>query len=192
MIVKPPSVLTIVSHLCKFKLLKKICDFSMVFTDISRFRTGHFFHAIGNVRESQGNFDESLEYHRRALLHYKSTLGNRHHRTADMFVKVANHNIRLHQYDLALMLLDHALETYVHCREFLPERTRASFKRMQALQFLRRIEEAQSELSKCFAVYTQLFIAKVRVKKAQEGQRKLRAEDLEDRDFDDLIGFWSR
>lgn len=51
---------------------------------------------------SMGDQQQSLEYHRRALFHYKSTLGNNHHRTADLFVKVAEHSMRMRQEENAL------------------------------------------------------------------------------------------
>lgn len=66
------------------------------------FITGRYLHALGNVTASLGDQEESLEYHRRALFHYKSTLGNGHHRTADLFVKMAEHYIRMRQEDNAL------------------------------------------------------------------------------------------
>jgi len=66
------------------------------------FITGRFLHALGNIRASQKAMNDSLTYHHKALLHYRSTLGNNHHRTADTFVKVAEHHIRLRQYETAM------------------------------------------------------------------------------------------
>src|SRR5436190_18662732 len=58
-------------------------------------RTGRFLYALGNVKASQGLFDESFSYHQRALLQYKSTIGKNHHRTGDAYIKVADHFSRL-------------------------------------------------------------------------------------------------
>lgn len=66
------------------------------------FITGRYLHALGNVTAAMGNQEQSLEYHRKALFHYKHTLGNGHHRTADVFVKVAEHSMRMGQGDNAL------------------------------------------------------------------------------------------
>lgn len=66
------------------------------------FVTGRFLHGLGNVMASVGRWEQSLDYHRKALSHYKSMLGNGHHRTADLFVKVAEHSMRLKQDDSAL------------------------------------------------------------------------------------------
>ncbi|KAL9623533.1 MAG: hypothetical protein Q9160_002214 [Pyrenula sp. 1 TL-2023] len=175
-------------------LLKGLRDREAEFgvDDRISFATGRFLHALGNIKDSRGLLDEGLDYHRRALLHYKSTLGNRHHRTADLFVKVADHNIRLYQYEMALALLDHALETYTYTNNYLPEKTRASFKRVKALHALRRSEEADSELSRCFEVYNQLFQEQLPTRSVQASRPKKTAADLVDNDFDELIVFWSK
>lgn len=48
---------------------------------------------------SQSKLDESFKYHRRALSQYENTIGRNHHRTGDVHVKVAEHLLRLKQYD---------------------------------------------------------------------------------------------
>lgn len=70
--------------------------------DRESFFTGRFLHALGNIKAELGKKEESFMFHRKALLHYKSTLGNNHHRTADVCVKVAEHSIRLKQKDTAM------------------------------------------------------------------------------------------
>ena len=65
-------------------------------------RTGKLLHAFGNVRAAQGKMEESFGLHKRALLQYKKfTVGKNHHRTADVCIKVADHYVRLNQYDNA-------------------------------------------------------------------------------------------
>lgn len=155
-------------------------------------RTGRLLHAIGNVKVSQHFYGEGREYHHRALLHYKSTLGNRHHRTADLFVKVADHNLHMRQYDMALVLLELALEAYSNSYHFMPERLRASFKRMKALRFLQRVEEADMERSKCFKIYSKLFLDMSEALGPKLGRRKTRETDIDDEDVDALVAFWSR
>jgi hypothetical protein len=135
--------------------------------------------------------EDSLSYHHKALLHYKSTLGNNHHRTAAVFVKVAEHNIRVHQYDTAVALLDHALKAYSMSINYVPEKARASFKKSHALRSLRMIDEADKELRKCFRVYSELVEEKI-ILTGKQRVSKRRAEDLVDRDFDDLVAFWSK
>lgn len=71
-------------------------------SDLGSFIRGRYLHALGNVMSTVGDQDKSLSYHREALQHYKSTLGNNHHRTADLYVKVAEHSVRLGQEETAL------------------------------------------------------------------------------------------
>ncbi|RDW60544.1 hypothetical protein BP6252_11927 [Coleophoma cylindrospora] len=153
------------------------------------FISGRFYHALGNVTYDQGSMEESFNYHHKALLHYKSTLGNNHHRTAAVFVKVAEHNIRVHQYDTAVVLLDHALKTYSMSSNYRPEKTRASFKRSRALRSLNLIDEANKEQRRCFRVYSELIVERAKLTGKQRTPKK-RADDLIDQDFDDLVAFW--
>lgn len=63
--------------------------------------TGRFLHALGNVSASLGNLALSYDYHLRALRQYEQTIGKRHHRTADVHVKVAEHHMRTSRWDEA-------------------------------------------------------------------------------------------
>ncbi|CAN9379938.1 unnamed protein product [Alternaria alternata] len=145
------------------------------------FITGRFLHALGNV-------ESSLDYHRRALMHYKLTLGNRHHRTADVFVKVAGHHIKLGNYDMALALLNHALGAFSISHTYIPEKMRACWMRSKALSALGKAKEAESELANCYQVYVRL-----RSKREGDGPKiKDGPSELDDEDIDDLIVFWSK
>jgi tetratricopeptide (TPR) repeat protein len=153
------------------------------------YSSGRFYHALGNVAYDQGSTEDSLSYHHKALLHFKATLGNNHHLTASVFVKVAEHNIRVHQYDTALALLDHALKAYSMSSNYRSEKARVSFKRSRALRYLRKTDEADRELHKCFQVYSELVAERIMLTGKQRAVKK-RAEDLVDKDFDDLVAFW--
>lgn len=48
----------------------------------------------GNVLAAQGRLDESFKYHVKGLEHYKSSVGNFHHRTGDGCVKASDHFAR--------------------------------------------------------------------------------------------------
>jgi hypothetical protein len=49
----------------------------------------------------QGALDESFVLYKRSLDHYKSTLGELHAHTLKVYVKVADHYIRLREFELA-------------------------------------------------------------------------------------------
>lgn len=57
---------------------------------------------MDNIRVSQGRFDDALDYHKRSLLQYQLTIGNDHHRTADLCYKIAEHYLRLGAHSPAL------------------------------------------------------------------------------------------
>jgi hypothetical protein len=125
-------------------------------------------------------------------MHYKATLGNRHHRTADVLVKVADHNLNIGQFEMALALLDHALDVYSNSHHYVPEKLRASLKRSRALRGLAMDEQADQEFTKCFNIYTMHIQELLRNHKAIPHDRRTREEDLTDRDVIELIAFWSR
>ncbi|KAF2007619.1 hypothetical protein P154DRAFT_569485 [Amniculicola lignicola CBS 123094] len=80
--------------------------------DTESFRTGRLLHVLGNVTASQGQLSESFRYHTRALAQYRATVGNKHHRTADLCFKVAQHELRFGHFSQARAYLDQALHIY--------------------------------------------------------------------------------
>ncbi|EOD50697.1 putative tetratricopeptide repeat domain-containing protein [Neofusicoccum parvum UCRNP2] len=153
--------------------------------DRESFITGRFLHALGNVKAAVGRREESLAFHRKALLHYKSTLGNNHHRTADVCVKVAEHSIRLKQEDTAMALLDHALKAYSNRETYVPEKARALFKRSQVLRMMRKADEAEQVREEAAELYYEAVGAD------EKGVERKKAGELVDEDFYELIAFWS-
>lgn len=73
----------------------------MELTERPRFRTGKILYALGNVRYSQSRLEESMNLHARALVQFRSTLGNGHRRTADVSHRLAGHYMRLGYLDEA-------------------------------------------------------------------------------------------
>lgn len=65
-------------------------------------RTGLILYALGNLRAAQNRWDESFEYHQRAWRHMLATVGERDFYTANVAHKVAEHLIRLGQYESAI------------------------------------------------------------------------------------------
>lgn len=64
-----------------------------------------------------------------------------------------------------------------------------SFKIAHTLRCLRKVDEADRELRKCFQVYSEVVHERIALTERQRVLKK-RAEDLVDQDFDDLIAFW--
>jgi len=88
-----------------------------------------------------------------------------------------------------MALLDHALKAYSMSNNYLSEKARVSFKRSRALRYLRKVDEADRELRKCFQVYSEQVAERIILTGKQRAVKK-RAEDLVDKDFDDLVAFW--
>jgi hypothetical protein len=88
-----------------------------------------------------------------------------------------------------MALLDHALKAYSMSNSYVPEKARVSFKQSRAIRYLRKVDEADRELRKCFQVYSELVTERIMLTGKQRAV-KTRAEDLVDKDFDDLVAFW--
>jgi tetratricopeptide (TPR) repeat protein len=57
-------------------------------------RTGLVLYALGNLRAAQDRWDESFEYHQKAMRHMRATVGERDFYTANVAHKIAEHLIR--------------------------------------------------------------------------------------------------
>ncbi|MCJ1357710.1 MAG: hypothetical protein MMC33_007706 [Icmadophila ericetorum] len=89
--------------------------------------TGRILHCLGNVRRSQELLDESMEFHERALLHFKETVGNNHHRTGNSCFKVGEHYVRTGKVSEAIELLGQACAIFDRHPCYAPEKGRALF-----------------------------------------------------------------
>lgn len=65
-------------------------------------RTANTLYVLGNIRLLQGRLEESFILQKRALNHYRDTMGKLHAHTLKAYVKVADHYIRLQEYELAM------------------------------------------------------------------------------------------
>lgn len=144
-------------------------------------RTGRFLHALGNVYFDQGKREKSEQFHSRALAQYQSTIGNYHHRTADVCHKVAQHCLRNGQNEQAVRLLDQALSVWsVDKSAYLPEVARTTFLKAKVAMALERETEAIG-----------LYRKAASLRKRLTNQQK-KHDQLVEADFDELVTFWSR
>ncbi|KAI9733663.1 MAG: hypothetical protein M1834_003265 [Cirrosporium novae-zelandiae] len=150
--------------------------------DKESFRTGRFLHALGNIRADQGQMEESEIYHQKALAQYQSTIGNSHHRTADVCHRVAQHCIRHGDFDTARILIDQALKVWGTERSlYTPEIARTSFLKAKLLYRIGDEEEASILVRQAVALRNK--IAPIPTK-----DYKMLTEES----FDELVTFWSR
>ncbi|KAK8068768.1 hypothetical protein PG994_005384 [Apiospora phragmitis] len=151
------------------------------FMDTHSFRTGRFLHALGNVYFDQGRTEKSEHLHYKALAQYQSTIGNHHHRTADVCHKVAQHCLRNGGKDQAMRLVDQALQVWsVDKSAYLPEIARTTFLKAKIAMALDRETEAMT-----------LYRKAASLRKRLTSQPK-EHDQLSESDFDELVTFWSR
>lgn len=133
------------------------------------------------MRYDQGFFEESEAYHRKALAQYQSTIGNLHHRTADLCHKVAQHCLRGHRLDQAEALVEQALKIWLVAEKvYQPEIARTTFLQSKILQAKGKIHEAEEAN----------LIAKSLLGRLRRDSTE--ADGLTEEDFDQLVTFWSR
>ncbi|KAL8833097.1 MAG: hypothetical protein Q9170_004506 [Blastenia crenularia] len=149
--------------------------------DRESFITGRFLHALGNVKSTQGFHEDSQRYHERALAQYLSTIGQNHHRTGDLHVKVAEHHFRRQEYEEALLHLDQALRVFAPRAWLKPEKARAMFKRSLICRALDRQKDAIRDQEESLQLYCDI-----------KHVGRANVEDLTAEDFDKVVAFWSR
>ncbi|KAI0483545.1 P-loop containing nucleoside triphosphate hydrolase protein [Xylaria cf. heliscus] len=152
------------------------------YMDMHSFRTGRFLHALGNVLFSQGSIKESEEFHMRALKQYQSTIRNRHHRTADVCHKVAQHCLRKGEFEEASKLVDHGLKVWnADVNTYAPEIARTTYLKAKILFAAGQEDEA-----------TRLFKIATSSRRKITGDLTRKDKDLNEDHFDELVAFWSR
>ncbi|KAL7781016.1 hypothetical protein V8C43DRAFT_328491 [Trichoderma afarasin] len=150
--------------------------------DTHSFKTGKILYGLGNVLESQGRFEESLEFHRRCFDQYKKVLGTNHHRFGDICHKMAGHSMRLDKDHEAERYLDTALRIFGLRGSFLSnEIARTTYLKGLLYNKLNRQEEADELMREAYSI-----------RKKLEPMDSRPLEALSERDFDQLVAFWSR
>ncbi|KAF2232579.1 tetratricopeptide repeat domain-containing protein [Viridothelium virens] len=150
--------------------------------DTESYRTGRVYHGLGNIRYDQGRFEESEEWHEKALSHYQVTLGKNHHKTADLCHRVAQHWIRRDELEAARTLVDQALKVW-RLREsvYTPEIARTTF--LKAKIMMKQGDEFTA---------TNLFKDAKSLRSRISGASEKADADLRESDFDTLVTFFSR
>ncbi|KAM5449470.1 hypothetical protein MaudCBS49596_004951 [Microsporum audouinii] len=158
------------------------------------------YHGLGNICYDRGLFDESYNWHQRALAHYQATLGSNHHKTADLCHRVAKHCLRRQEKEIlggfpdriqrvevvsnnqTRILIDQALKVY-SLREsiYLPELARTTFLKAQLAMNSGDVLEAIELFKNAKDMRSQI----------PDAPCKPDASLRED-DFDQLVTFFSR
>ncbi|KAK4443298.1 protein SERAC1 [Podospora aff. communis PSN243] len=143
------------------------------------FRTGYILYPLGNLQIAKGQLDKAFKTHLDALKIYQQTLGDKHHRTADLFHKVAWHHHSRRQYAQAINLLNQALAVFNARPEwYRNERARTTYKLGCVLQDSGSLQEGSKLINEAEALRREILLTHV--------------PPGEEKDFDGLVMFWSR
>ena len=134
------------------------------------------------MRLSQGKVEESEAFHRKALKQYQSTIRNRHHRTADVCHKLAQHCLRRDLFGDAMDFVAQALKVwYVDQEKYAPEIARTTFLKA-------KLHFASGDEQNATALFRKAISMRCKLRpNAGEDEKSLQEED-----FDEVVTFWSR
>lgn len=150
--------------------------------DKESYRTGRVYHGLGNIAFDQCRFEDSEKWHQRALFQYQETLGNNHHKTADLCHRVAKHCMRNDNTEHARTLINQALKVYsLRKTVYLPELARTTFLRARLEMQLENGDEATSAFKRAKAMRARIHSVPHKPDIA-----------LREADFDNLVTFFSR
>ncbi|KAI1841737.1 hypothetical protein JX266_012105 [Neoarthrinium moseri] len=143
------------------------------------FKTGYIMYPLGNLQIAQGEWEKAFRTHSHALKIYQHTLGDKHHRTADLCYKVGWHYHARKQYVEAMDLLHQALCVFdARPTWYRNEISRTKYKLGCVLQDMGKLNEG-SQL----------------INDAEQIRRDILGPGVapgDERNFDELVMFWSR
>ncbi|EER42224.1 tetratricopeptide repeat domain-containing protein [Histoplasma capsulatum H143] len=144
-------------------------------------RTGLILYALGNLRATQNQWDESFEYHKRAWHHMHATVGERDFYTANVAHKLAEHLMRLGRSEEAVALINNALEIWtIDSSAHKNEISRTTFLKGKVFESTGKMQKA----SIAFRVACRLR------KEITNEDRDVKS--LTKEDFDEIVAFWAR
>ncbi|KAI0449877.1 tetratricopeptide repeat domain-containing protein [Xylaria acuta] len=144
-------------------------------------RTGLILYVLGNLRAAQGQWDQSFEYHQRALGHMRATVGERDFYTANVAHKISEHLIRLGRGEEAITAINEALDIWsVDSSAHKNEIARTTFLKGKLFQATGKIQKASIALR----------VASRLRKEITKEDRDVK--DLTTEDFDEIVAFWAR
>ena len=162
------------------KILRRLL--AQGFEGMHYFKQARLLYALGNFEETLGDLEEAEEHHRKALHLFSPYVGPSHHRTADILCRVARHETRKERYERAIEhLLTAKFIWDAHPDFYRPDLARVNF--MLSRAYAGECEEMATE--------RHLLIAWDLYQEIKPYDFKARAE-LVEKDFDDLVTFWSK
>ncbi|KAF3211181.1 hypothetical protein TWF106_010319 [Orbilia oligospora] len=144
--------------------------------------SGQAKYVLGNIRISQGKYDEAFELHMSTVKNFKAVLGDDDHKTGDAYHKAGWHFDRIGNYEEAKKYLKNALKVYQLGSDATyrsGEIARTTFKLSLVLAKMGRTQKAEDE-RKTAEVFRQKSMG-----------RKYFPSD-EESEYDHLVSLWAR
>ncbi|KAK1749795.1 hypothetical protein QBC47DRAFT_395340 [Echria macrotheca] len=143
-------------------------------------RTGELLYSLGSVRQSQGLLEESFVYHQRALLQFRSSIGDNHHLTAKACYNLSMHYLRFGDYERTLALLEQASRVFSRDHYYAPQLARVTFMIGQVLILQGNTRAGGDALKRAWNMRQRLVPEDLRP-----------VGELQIGDFDELVEFWA-
>lgn len=154
------------------------------------FVPGRLMHEIGNVKASQAlikdeaDFTKGFYWYQRAFRHYSETLGETHHRTADVCHRLAAYYLHDQQYDQAEDFVSRALGVFEGKECYTPEK-------MRTLHLKALLYEAMGKKQESVQLHTEV-ASMYRAFKTKRRESLPDTQSLTKDDMDASVTFWSR
>ncbi|KAF3286803.1 hypothetical protein TWF970_008642 [Orbilia oligospora] len=152
--------------------------------DQNDYLSGHAKYVLGNIRISQGKYDEARELHMSTVKNFKAVLGDDHHKTGDAYHKAGWHFDRIGEYEEAKKYLENALKVYQIGSDATyrnGEIARTTFKLSLVLAKMDREQQAAAEDERKTA---EVF------RKKSMGMKYFPSD--EESEYDNLVSLWAR
>ncbi|KAF2810563.1 uncharacterized protein BDZ99DRAFT_386857, partial [Mytilinidion resinicola] len=149
--------------------------------DKTTIESGEIWRAMGNIKFSQAQYNDALEYHKLAVTNLKAVLGNKHKFTADAVYALAKDYIVHDEKAKAAAALEDAISAYINITYQKPQIARVFWKKGVLMKGSGNNLEGDTLLEKAM---------QLRKEFAPEDRRPV--EELADKDWDELVFYWSR
>ncbi|OCK85533.1 hypothetical protein K432DRAFT_439187 [Lepidopterella palustris CBS 459.81] len=143
-------------------------------------RAGELLYGLGRIKWDEGKFEESFAYFARALSQYRSTLGPGHISTANTCYKLSNCYLRFRDFETASAMLEQARRTFSVSPLTKRELARTFYKVGQMHMAMGNYDQAQQAIHHAWDLRRNI-VADAR-----------NANELREKDFDELITYWTR
>lgn len=163
--------------------LSKTLSLNSVFKDQDTLVYGRLYHALGNANWDVAKKVPSKRWHQAAFDRHKIKLGESHHRTADVAVRLALHGLEQGDASAAHQFLDLCERTYSSKSCYRPELARIWHYRALIYDKQEKSEDAEKWRKDAQELYEDVLF---------EQRQEVMDSEPTTEDFNKLVTYWSR